>query len=51
MPARRLMFEKWRDHMLSTSEPCVFIDGRLTAENYQIFVVTKDNYQIYDTDT
>lgn len=52
MRTRKLVFEKWRDNMLNSSEDVqknfILLDGRLLAEKYQIFVATKDNYEDYE---
>ena len=44
MRARRNYFSAWKSHVLSLSEErrkdCLFIDGRLTADEFQIFCMT-----------
>lgn len=48
MAARKLLFEKWLDHQLSKDEDYrkenpneinIFLDGRMTAQDYQVFTV------------
>ena len=47
MEARKIFFEKWRAHVLSkpTEERshCLFIDGRLAAEELQVFCIRGDS--------
>lgn len=47
MEARRLFFLKWKSHVESKPVEervhCLFIDGRLAAEELQIFCITGDN--------
>lgn len=47
MEARRIFFHKWLDHVdhLRESErsKCLFIDGRLNAEEFQVLCLTGDN--------
>ena len=57
MAARRIFFEKWVDHVQSKPEEerknCLFIDGRLAAEEFQILcIMGDDNYNInrYNTE-
>ena len=50
MKARKLMFNKWKEFMLESDKPCLFVDGRLLAEQYQIFAITKENYEWYETE-
>lgn len=47
MEARRLFFNKWRD-MVENKAPeerchCLFLDGRLAAEDLQVLCITGDN--------
>ena len=42
MAARRAFFDSWRAN-LGRYESSLFIDGRLAAEEFQIFALTKDN--------
>ena len=46
MEARKVFFNKWKEHVLSLSEDerksCLFIDGRLEAEELQVFCITVD---------
>ena len=51
MVARKLFFDKWLDHVQSKPEEerknCLFIDGRLDAEMFQILCIRgDDNYNI-----
>lgn len=41
MEARRVFFNKWKSYVLSTSRPeeCLYIDGRLAAEEFQILSI------------
>lgn len=44
MKARRTMYEEWKkrdDHE-------IFIDGRMTVENYQVYTVTPENQEAYE---
>ena len=47
MSARRLFFEKWLDHVRSKSETeranCLYIDGRLAAEEFQVLCIKGDD--------
>lgn len=42
MAARRVFFDSWKAN-LGRYESSLFIDGRLAAEEFQIFTLTKDN--------
>lgn len=48
MDARKLYFKKWLQRVKSKSKDersnCLFIDGRLNAEKFQVFSITGDNY-------
>lgn len=51
MAARKLFFDKWVNHVQSKPEKerknCLFIDGRLAAEEFQILCIRgDDNYNI-----
>lgn len=52
MAARKLAFDKWKQFVIESSEEeaknCVFIDGRLLAEDYQVYAVTKDKIEEYE---
>lgn len=52
MQARRIFFEKWRDHVISKDaeerDKCLFIDGRLSAEVLQVYCITGDNCEAQD---
>jgi hypothetical protein len=53
MRARRNYFSAWKSHVLSLSEErrkdCLFIDGRLTADEFQIFCMTgMDDFYMRD---
>ena len=41
MKARKIFFNKWLDHMKASEHPenCLFIDGRLAAETFQVFCI------------
>ena len=41
MAARKVFFNKWLEHVLNSDYPekCLYIDGRLSAESYQIFAI------------
>ena len=48
MEARKTFFKAWKEHvgMITTDEgrkKCLFIDGRLAAEEFQILCITGDN--------
>lgn len=47
MEARNIFFTKWRANVLLRSLPdrkhCLFIDGRLSAEYFQVFCITGDD--------
>ena len=47
MAARRLFFNKWLSHVQSKSEEerknCLFIDGRLAAEEFQVLCIKGDD--------
>lgn len=46
MKSRKLAFDKWVKHVETLSEPAqkqsIFMDGRLLAEDYQVYAVTID---------
>lgn len=44
MKARKAMFEAWK----KLEKPCLFIDGRMLAENFQIYCVTPDKIKEYE---
>lgn len=47
MKARKLFFESWCKHLSALSKKerkkCLFIDGRLAAEEFQVFCITGDD--------
>lgn len=47
MAARKIFFNKWLDHVRSKSEAeranCLYIDGRLAAEEFQVFCMRGDD--------
>lgn len=47
MIARQVFFNKWNNHIIDKSPEerakCLFIDGRLAAEEFQIFCITGDD--------
>lgn len=49
MEARKVMFKKWKKEALSASlDKSIFIDGRLLAEQFQVFFVTPDRIPMYE---
>lgn len=55
MAARNLFFHKWVSHVRTLSEEhrkhCLFLDGRLAAEEFQVFCITGDdayNISLYE---
>lgn len=52
MEARKIMFYDWKGRLEASNEEnkknFLLIDGRLTAEQIQIFCVTNDNYKLYE---
>lgn len=46
MEARKVMFNTWKN--LKTDKPKLFIDGRMNAENFQMFMVTPDRVAAYE---
>ena len=53
MRSRNQYFHTWKDHVLSLPEErrkdCLFMDGRLTADEFQIFCMTgEDSYYMRD---
>ena len=57
MAARKLYFNKWKSHVLSKPESdrneCLFIDGRLAAEEFQVLCLRGDdtyNINRYETE-
>lgn len=52
MTARSVFFEKWLEHVaergIDNKENCLFIDGRLAAEEFQVFCIKgSDNYSMH----
>ena len=47
MEARKIFFNNWMRHVFSDSNPerCLYIDGRLSAESYQIFAIRGDDHR------
>lgn len=45
MAARKEFFTAWKENTKRVKDPstCLFIDGRLNAEEYQVFAITGDN--------
>lgn len=47
MEARKIFFDKWVSHLSAKSNEdkhkCLFIDGRLNAEEFQVFCITGDD--------
>lgn len=49
MAARKLFFQKFKNTQQATrSRNSIFIDGRLNAEQFQVFFVTPDKYDLYE---
>lgn len=49
MKSRKICFDKWKENMqiLDNKDVCLFIDGRLSAEKFQVFAITgNDNRAI-----
>lgn len=46
MATRKLMFDKWVAEY-SNDKRAIFIDGRLLAEDYQVYAVTPDRINLY----
>lgn len=48
MEARKLYYDKWKNHMLNKPEKergnCLFIDGRLAAEEFQVLCIKGGEY-------
>lgn len=49
MASRKIFFNRWRDHVMGFSDiadraKCLFIDGRLAAESFQIFCIKGDDH-------
>ena len=56
MAARNLYYHKWINHINSLDDErkkhCLFLDGRLAAEEFQVFCITGDdtyNQELYET--
>lgn len=49
MKARKDLFEVWKKSIPNCPVTPIFIDGRLTMEQMQIFCVTPDNMQNYES--
>lgn len=56
MKARKLYYYKWINHVKEldddTKKHCLFLDGRLAAEEFQVFCITGDdayNQKLYET--
>lgn len=57
MEARKVFFKKWKNFVSSLSseerKECLFLDGRLAAEEFQVFCITGDdeyNMKKYESD-
>lgn len=52
MVARKTFFEKWREHVslqpINHRSHCLFIDGRLAAEYFQVLCITGDDWKNQD---
>lgn len=53
MEARKIVFNKWLQHVKELPESerykCLFIDGRMSAENIQVFAMTGNDSYYIDT--
>jgi molybdopterin/thiamine biosynthesis adenylyltransferase len=49
--ARKILFNLWKYKLLNNpfSKNFIFIDGRLDGELLQIYCVTRDNYELYES--
>lgn len=47
MKSRKEMFEKWKK-TIKEDELCLFVDGRLTAESFQMYIVTPERIKGYE---
>lgn len=47
MEARQLMFEKWKESIVE-DQLNLFVDGRLTAESFQMYIVTPERIDAYE---
>lgn len=52
MAGRKLAFAKWEAYVNKQTDPvkkksCIFVDGRLLAEEYQVYAVTQDRIDAY----
>lgn len=57
MEARKVFYNSWKKHVMNKPEElrksCLFIDGRLTAEEYQVLCITGDDeysMNLYETE-
>jgi len=48
MKARKVMFESWKKEIKGHEDNAIFIDGRLLAEQFQVFYVTPDRIDKYE---
>ena len=50
MSARKLMFNEWkrRNKYTRSDRPCLFIDGRMEAESFQVYCVTPKDADRYE---
>jgi molybdopterin/thiamine biosynthesis adenylyltransferase len=52
MAARKTFFERWREHVslqhINHRSHCLFIDGRLAAEYFQVLCITGDDWKSQD---
>jgi molybdopterin/thiamine biosynthesis adenylyltransferase len=48
MEARKVMFENWKEEARDYPDVSIFIDGRLLAEQLQVFFVTPDKIEQYE---
>jgi hypothetical protein len=48
MEARKVMFKNWKSEAAGHDGDSIFIDGRLLAEQLQVFFVTPENAKVYE---
>ena len=50
MKARKDMFNSWKNESQGYAKDSIFIDGRLLAEQFQVYYVTPETAGLYETD-
>lgn len=45
MDSRKMAFIKWKEKAINSNDPgkCLFVDGRMNAESFQVFCITGDS--------